>query len=133
MIKLCYIEYEWKLSKGACKSFSDKTGLDLYTVFGDYVDASFDLVGKNLIQVMQAYAKLYPKKIADQAFYSIINAANPEVKLNEIEDATYRVSWQLSDRPDDLSEPWPVVMYQTALSINKYLNENLPKKKDTDI
>jgi hypothetical protein len=133
MIHLCYKRYEWKLSQGACKSFSDKTGLDLYTVFGDYVDASFGLVGKNLIQVMQTYAKLYPQKIANQALHAIISSANPDVKLNEIEDATYRVSWQLSDRPDDLSEPWPVVMYHTALSINDYLNKNLPKKKETDI
>lgn len=133
MIKLCYKEYEWKLTQGACKSFFDKTGLDLYTVFADYLEASFDLVGKNLIGVMQTYSRLYPKKIADQAFHSIIYAANSDVKLNEIEDATYRVSWQLSERPDDLSEPWPVVMYQTSLAINDYMNKNLPKKKDTDI
>jgi len=133
MIKLCYKEYEWKLTQGACKSFFDKTGLDLYTVFGDYIDASFGLAGKNLIEVMQAYSKLYSRDIANKAFYSIINAANTDVKINEIEDATYRVSWQLSDRPDDLSEPWPIVMYNTALEINDYMNKNLPKKKETDM
>jgi len=129
MIKLCYKEYEWKLTQGACKSFFDKTELDLYAVFGDYIDASLATQGQTLIGRMQTFSKLYSRDIANKAFHAIISAENPDVKLNEIEDATYRVSWQLSDRPDDLSEPWPIVMYQTALAINDYLNKNIPKKK----
>jgi hypothetical protein len=39
------------------------------------------------------------------------------------------VSWQLSDRPDDLSEPWPIIMLQVGFDINEYFNNNIPKKK----
>lgn len=129
MIKLCYKEYDWKLTQGACKSFFDKTGLDLYTVFGDYIDASLNSQGETLIGRMQTFSKLHSRDIANKAFHSIISAENPDVKINEIEDATYRVSWQVSDRPDDLSEPWPLVMLSTAFAINEYMNKNLPKKK----
>ena len=129
MIKLCYKEYDWKISNEACKSFFDKTGLDLQTVFGDYVEASIETNGKSLISRMQIFSRLYSRKVASLALFSIIKPVNNSVSLAEIDDGTYRVSWQISDRPDDLSEPWPIVMYQTALSINEYFNANIPKKK----
>ena len=129
MIHLCYKKYEWKISEGAHKYFTDKTGLDLLTVFGDYLEASFKTEGVNLIERMQIYSKLHTRKVVNYALHSIIFSVNPDVELKEIEDATYRVSWQLSDRPDDLSEPWSIVMYNTALEINDYMNKNLPKKK----
>ena len=64
---------------------------------------------------MQSLSKLYSRKIATKALHAVIKAADDSIPLAEIEDACYRVSWQLSDKPDDLSEPWP--------------NNNLPKKK----
>ena len=129
MIKLCYKEYEWKSTQGASKSFFDKTGIDLHTVFGDYLQASIDAQDLNLISKMQAYRKLYTRDIATLALHSIIHAANDHIKINEISDATYRVDWILSGNPDDLSEPWPFVMLSTAFSINEYMNKNMPKKK----
>ena len=134
MIKLCYKEYEWKASNGACKSFSDKTGLDLHTVFGDYITACMNMQdGLGLLEQMQVYAHLHSRKIAGLALHSIIKPCDSGVSLEEIDDATYRVSWVLSDRPDDLSEPWPFVMLSTALEMNDYLNSNMPKKKETGI
>ena len=132
MIHLCYKKYEWKADNGAHKSFTDKTGLDLYTVFGDYINASFGMEGINLMQRMQSFAKLYTRDIANHALHAVIHSVNPDVKLIEIEDATIRVGWQLTDRPDDLSEAWPIVMYHTALKINDYQAANLPKKKEAD-
>lgn len=129
MIKLCYKEYEWKISNSACKYFFDKTGLDLQTVFGDYIASSIDANGKPLISRMLIFSKLYDRYTASLALYSIIKDSNDGISLSEIEDATFRVSWQLSDRPDELSEPWPIVMLETALEINEYFNANIPKKK----
>lgn len=128
-IKLCYKKYDWKLSAGACKYFSDQTGLDLQTVFGDYIEKSIEIQGVALITRMQVLSKLYSRKVASLALYSIIKEASESIDLCEIEDATFRVSWQLSDRPDDLSEPWPIVMLETAFYINEYFNSNIPKKK----
>lgn len=129
MIKLCYKEYDWKISNGACKSFFDKTGLDLQTVFADYIEASIDTAGKSLISRMQIFSRLYSRDVASKALFAIIKPVNDGVSLSEIEDATYRVSWQISDRPDDLSEPWPLVMLNASLQINDYFNANIPKKK----
>jgi hypothetical protein len=128
-VKICYKKYDCKLSVGACKYFTDKTGLDLQTVFGDYVEKSIELQGVSLISRMQSLSRLYNREIASLALYSIIKPENESVDLCEIEDATFRVSWQLSDRPDDLSEPWPIIMLQVGFDINEYFNNNIPKKK----
>ena len=130
MIKLCYKEYDWKISGGACKSFFDKTGLDLQTVFCDYIEASIEADGKSLLSKMQIYSRLYSRDIASKALYSIIKPVNDGVSIAEIDDATYRVGWIIRDRPDDLSEPWPFVMLDTAFKINDYFNANIPKKKE---
>ena len=129
MIHLCYKKYGWKVTEGACKSFLDKTGLDLHTVFGDYVNTALKVRGENQISMMQAYSKLYTRDIASKALHAIIGSINDEVELREIEDGTHRVSWYLNNRPDDLSESWPFVMTKTAFDIDDYFNANMPKKK----
>jgi hypothetical protein len=134
MIKLCYKEYEWKASNEACKTFFDRTGLDLQTVFGDYIAACMSMPeGTGLFEQMQIYAKLYSRKTASIALHSIIKAVEKSIPIDEIYDATYKVGWVISDRPDDLSEPWPFVMLNAALEINEYFNANVPKKKEADI
>ena len=131
MIKLCYKEYDFKLTSGAKKYFHDKTGLDLATVFSDYIVAFINKrEGAGAFEQMQCFAKLHSRKTASLALYSIIKECNPSVSIEEIYDATCRVDWVLSDRPDDLSEPWPFVMLNTALDINDYCNKNAPKKKE---
>jgi hypothetical protein len=131
MIKLCYKDYEWKASNEACKSFFDKTKLDLQTVFGDYIVACMHMPeGTPLFEQMQIYAALHDRKTASIALHTLIKAGGDSSPIEEIYDATHRVGWLVSDRPDDLSEPWPFVMLNTALEMNDYFNSNIPKKKD---
>ena len=134
MIKLCYKEYDWKASNEACKSFFDKTGLDLQSVFGDYITACMNMQKDiSLFEQMQIYSKLHSRKTASIALHCIIKEVDKNIPLDEIYDATYHVGWMLTDRPGDLSEPWPFVMLNTALEINDYFNANIPKKKEADI
>lgn len=130
-IKLCYKSYPVKMSLEACKSFTDKTGLDLQTVLQDYIAACEAVTATTVIGKCAEFAKIHPRSIACEALHSLINGACDGVSLDEIQDATYRVSWPLSNRPDDLSEPWPIVMIEMAVQINKYFNENVPVKKPT--
>ena len=134
MIKLCYKEYNWKISEGAIKSFADQTGLDLETVFGDYIVACMNMPkGTKDFEQGQIYKHVYTQKIANIALHCIIKAGSDGVSIDEICDATSRVSWVISDRPDDMGEPWPFVMLRTALDINDYFQNNIPKKKEAVI
>jgi hypothetical protein len=134
MIKLCYKEYDWKVSQEACKSFTDKTGLDLKSVFFDYLVCAINTSKDLSVQDrMQMYSNVHSEKIAITALHCIIKAGSDGVSIDEIADGFNRVGWILSDRPDDLSEPWPFVMVSAALDINTYFNANIPKKKEAGI
>lgn len=130
MIKLCYKEYDWKLSNGACKYFFEKTGKDLNGFFASYIVASLNLP-KNIsvFERMEIFRSLHSRDDASKAFYCVIDASKDGISLAEIEDATFRVGWMLNDRPDDLSEPWPLEMLRLSFDINDYMSNNIPKKK----
>ena len=129
MIKLCYKEYPFKVSLKACKLFYEQTGLDLQTVFMKYIVTCSKTASMGLMERLVVFAELYSREIACKALYIIIKEEQDGVSMAEIEDATFRVSWLINERDDDISEPWPMVMLDTALQINKRLSEDLEVKK----
>ena len=130
MIRLCYKEYDWKVSQGANKSFTDKTGKDLYGVFASYITASLNLPKDvSIFERTEIFRGLHLEKTACLALHCIISEGQEGVTLDEISDGVSRVSWQLSEKPAGLSDPWPHVMLSAAFEINKYHNDNIPKKK----
>lgn len=134
MIKLCYKKYNWKISNGACRSFKEKTGKDLKGFFADYIVASINLnEGVSVFERTEIFRRLHSIEDATKALHCIIEVAEDGIPLIEIEDAAHRVGWTVSDRDDDLSEPWPLEVLNVAFKINTYLNENLPAKKKADI
>lgn len=132
MIKLCYKSYEWKLSNGSSKYFFDETGLNLHTVLADYITTNIkdvSLGDQTLLSRMVVLSKIYSIEVVNHALYSVIKEVDNNIPFSEICDATYRVSWQASDREDDLSEPYTTVMLNLALDYNEYFNKNLPNIK----
>lgn len=129
MIKLCYKEYDYKMSLGACKSFFDSTGLDLQTFLMDYISCWVKNSEESLLDRLIALSKLYTRDICCHAFYALIKEKQDGISLSEIQDATYRVSWVQSERDDDMSEPYPIVLLNLALEINDYFYKNSDKKK----
>lgn len=128
-INLCYKAYSWKLSNFAYKAFENDTGLDLGVVFDSYLLKSIEIQGQPLLSRHHELAKLYTRGIASRALHAIISTANDGIKLAEIEDATFLVGGVLTERPDDLSESWPLVMLDAAHKIFEYSNANMPVKK----
>lgn len=130
MIKLCYKKYKWKISQGACRSFKEKTNKDLFGFFASYITASLSLPDMiSDFEQCEVFRNLHDRDDACQALHCIISEASDGIPIEEIEDATYRVSWMPTDRPDSLSEPWPMVMREVAFEINEYMNKNMPLKK----
>jgi hypothetical protein len=127
--KLCYKSYPFKISQGACKRFFEQTGLDLQTVFLTYIckfhETSDLTVGDRLVML----SNLYSRDVACKAMYHIIKEEKDGVSMAELEDASFRVSWTASDRDDDLSEPWPLVMVGVGIQINDFFTEHLNVKK----
>lgn len=130
MIKLCYKKYDWKISNGACRAFTEKTGEDLKGFFADYIVEYMKIPeGTTVFEKLEILRRVHSREDASFAFYVVIKAAQDGISLTEIEDATHRVGWVLSERPDDLSEPWPIEMLNLAFAVNDYLSKAIPKKK----
>ena len=127
--KLCYKTYPFKISQGACKGFFEQTGLDLQTVFLTYVCSFHESKKEKSGQRLVLLSNLYSRDVACKAMYHMIKSEVKGVSMAELEDATFRVSWVASDRDDDLSEPWPLVMVDIGLQINAFFTENLNVKK----
>ncbi len=101
--------------------------------FADYIVAYIGLPeGVSIIERLEVLRGVHSREDASFALYSIIKAAQDGIPLAEIEDATYRVGWLLNDKPDDLSEPWPIEMVNTAFKVNEYLSNSVPSKKKAD-
>tara|TARA_R110000744_G_scaffold216575_1_gene335378 strand:- start:574 stop:981 length:408 start_codon:yes stop_codon:yes gene_type:complete len=129
-IKLCYKTYDWKISNGACRSFKEKTGKDLKGFFASYIVASIKLNKDiTIFERCEVFRGLHSVEDACKAMLCVIEAAQDGVSLSEIEDGAERVSWSVNNKPDDLSEPWPIVILHLALDINDYICKNLPVKK----
>ena len=126
MIKLCYKEYDYKISLEADKNFTDKTGLDLQIVLAKYIECNHLNGEQTLLSRMVSLGSLYSRGVVNHALHSVIKPCHKEVSFDEICDGTFRVGWQLSERPDELSEPYPIIMLQLALDHNDYCNANIP-------
>jgi len=132
MIKLCYKEYPFKISLAACKAFFDATGKDLQCILLMYLQACKDSMDiENLVDRMTFYHKVCDFQTASYAIYCLAQTENKSIPLAEIQDGMFRVSFLPSDRSDELSEPWPLVMTDIATQVYDYFSENMPvKKKD---
>ena len=129
MIKLCYKQYPWKITGGSIRKFKEATGKDLMGFFSSYIVADIKKGDVSVFEYTEILRNVHSIEDATKALHCIITAAQDGIPLIEIEDAAERVGWTISDRPDDLSEPWPVEMLRVAHEINLYLNENIPLKK----
>ena len=126
-IHLAYKRYPYKLTLNACKVFFEQTGLDLQTVFLKYISAAANSRELSIADRLISFSELYSRDVACKAMHCMIKEVDKTVPIAEIQDGTYRVGWMASDRDDDLSEPWAMVI--TALQVNDYFTESLNVKK----
>lgn len=130
MIKLCYKEYEFKITLGACKYFFEQTGKDLQHSLLLYLEACATSKDMEMISRLRLFHGLLSFKDASILFYSVIKQASDGVSLAEIQDAMYRVSWMPTESDDGLCEPWPLIMVSLATEANEYFNQIAKKKAD---
>ena len=129
MIKLCYKAYEYKLSLGACKYFSEKTGKDLQYNLMLFLEACRSSQKMEYTKRLSLFHEIMSFKDAAILFYALIKDVDQSIPLCEIEDAMFRVSWIPAVTDDaELCQPWPLVMVDLATQVSAYYAE-LDKKK----
>ena len=122
------------MSIAAMKQFKQATGKDLW-----FTLLSFQAEYQQLRLTEQSTLGLMTKLFglcdffdAAECLHALIKGHedNKSIPLQEIQDAMYRVGWMPSDRSDDMSDPWPLVLVAAALEIDDQFKElQEPKKK----
>ena len=132
IFRLCFKDYKFKPSIKAMKDFKEATGKDLWSSLVAYMGtftnsrASDDSVADTMAKLAQVL------DFTDAAilFYCLAVQENKALQLAEIEDACFHAGILPSQRADDMSEPYPFVLYRLALDVQKYhVEETLDEKK----
>jgi hypothetical protein len=134
MIKLCYKKYPYKMTLGAMKNYSNATdGRDLWCDMLHFMEVWYETSGDDLISRMRKLHDVLSFENGAHVFHSMIRGEDSNIPLSEIEDAMFAVGWMPTERPSDMSEPWPFVMLIIARAINDEMAEYSKKKNTPDI
>lgn len=131
--KLCFKSYEYKPSLKSMKEFKEATGLDLWSSLAKYMVefSKARLDGCSVSETLHRLAEVLDFVNCAQLFYCLAKQESKSLTINEIEDAMYNAGILPSERDDDMSEPYPFVMYALALQVQEYHNslaKDLKKK-----
>ena len=129
MIKLCYKEYDYKLSLKAIKGFKKDTGEDLMFTLSMLLSTWSDGAGMDIRNRINSLYSVCDFELAAYAFYHLIKGSKKDIPLDEIEDSMFRVGIIPNDIDDDLSSPWPLVLVKVAQDIESDFLEGASTKK----
>lgn len=133
-IKLFYKTYDAKLTLGAMKRFKEATGKDLWGSLVSFL-VKFQECRDRKISTLETMKHLYAElefSDASMLFYCVIKDQMPEMDLEQIQDAMFRCGWRPSEDESDMLEPWPMVMAQLAIDVDRYFMEESKQKKKED-
>lgn len=119
------------MTLGAMKHYADVTGgRDLWCDMLYFIEVWQDTQGESLISRMRKLHEVLSFQNAAHVFHSMIRGENKNIPLDEIEDCMFAVGWLPTERPGDMSEPWPFVMLTISQEVNAEM-ANFSKKKNS--
>ena len=127
MIKLCYQEYETKVTLDAHREFLKRQGNSLGYYIGKALLALYNAPkGASVLERMQYVKEAVPFDVALDIFDVI---TEKRVTKEELEDAMWRVDWIPTEREGDIAEPWTYVLTNFATTYTEIYGEITVKKK----
>ena len=117
------------MSLGAMRRFKEATGKGLWSFLQGHINNYIKVSGGSVFDVCHKLHELSDFDDAAQAFYCMAKECNSHLTLDEIEDAMFHVGWRPSERDDDMSDPYCIVLYQLALDVDASFEEIVSKKK----
>ena len=116
------------MTLGAMKQFKEATGKDLWFSLLNFLEVWSLSDGEPTLTRMKKVYEVLDFDTAAKLFHALIKAENKSIPLEEIEDAMFKVGWLPSEREDNMSHPWPLVLVTTAHDINNQFSEDVKKK-----
>ena len=129
--KLCYKEYDYKITWAAKRDFKRETGRGLWSTLQGLmviVQANKDGSAFNLMAEIGKHIDDVDGAIL---LHSIAKQCNSSLQLSEIADACDRVGWRPVDDDSEYAQPYTLVLYSIVLDIDSmYEEEAIQAKKD---
>ena len=129
--KLCYKEYDYKITWSAKRDFKRETGRGLWST----LQAILPIVQANAKGSVMSLCAEIGKHIDDVdgpiLLYTLAKQCNSSLQLAEIADACDRVGWRPIESDDEYAQPYTYVLYNMVHAIDDwYEDEAIQVKKD---
>ena len=126
-VKICYKDYELKLTLEAMKKFKQKTGKDLwFTILSVYEAWLLNTEDKHLLTMMKSLVSKCDFETACYAVHSM--CVDNVVSFEEIQDALFRSGWRPVEGVDsDYLTPYPLLLAHISQQMDIEMAEVVKK------
>lgn len=127
--RLFFKDYDCKFNLKSMKQFEEATGKDLWPSLMLYIHTFSVNQDQGTLVLIDKLSKVLTFSEAAHAFHCLASQCNSKVTIEEIEDAMFHAGIRPSERHDDMSEPWPLIMYRLCIDIDNYHTKAIQAKK----
>lgn len=115
------------MSLDAIKKFKQNTGKDLWCLMITMIEIFAKTKDLSTLERMRTLYEACDFETASYAFHAL--CTNDSIPLEEIQDGMFRVGWRPTEREDDISEPWAIVLVLLAYDVDEQFSEIQTLKK----
>jgi hypothetical protein len=128
--KLCYKDYDYKVTWAAKREFKRETGRGLWSTLQGVISVYNANSDGSIIDLMAAIGKFIDDVDGAILLWVLAKQCNSTLQLSEIADACDRVGWRPTE-DGEYAQPYTFVLYSIVLEIDKmYQQEAIQAKKD---
>ena len=129
--KLCYKDYDFKLTWAAKREFKRETGRGLWSTLQGVFAVANKNKGASTWDLLCAIGEHIDDVDGATLLWVLAKQCNSTLQISEIADACDRVGWRPVDEGSEHAQPYTYVLYDIVLQIDKmYQEEAIKAKKD---
>jgi hypothetical protein len=129
--KLCYKEYDYKVTWSAKRDFKRETGRGLWSTLQGIMPIIQANREGSVFNLMAEIGKHIDDVDGPILLYTLAKQCNVALQMSEIADACDRVGWRPTENDNDYAQPYTFVLYNILLEIDTmYEQEAIQVKKD---
>lgn len=129
--KLCYKEYDYKITWSAKRDFKRETGRGLWSTLQGVINVVHANKTTSAFNLMAEIGKHIDDVDGAILLHTLAKQCNSALQLSEIADACDRAGWRPVDDDSEYAQPYTLVLYAMVLDIDAlYQTEAIQAKKD---
>jgi len=129
--KLCYKDYDYKITWDAQREFKRETGRGLWSTLQGIMGIVQANQDRSVMDLMTAIGNHIGDTEGPILLYTLAKQCNSLLTLDEIADACARVGWRPISNGDDYAQPYTLVLYSILHQVDAHFEtEAIKAKKD---